>query len=480
MEVKDVKAIGRKLKKFLSNFDDCFSRSEPRANLATIVQGQLSELERKSLEPIALAAGVAPRTLQDFVASGNWDHQRLRDRSQQMVAREHAHPRAIGVIDESGNPKKGNETCGVHRQWCGNTGKVDNCVVAVHLGYAVGDFQCLLDSELYLPQAWAHDSQRRQKAKVPQDVVFRTKPEMALHQVQRALGNGVRFWFLTFDELYGRSGPFLDGLAALGQNFVGEIPGDFVGWVHAPKILIKPTPAQIRQGGRKRHFPRLSRQSLGACEVRNLAQHSPVFTRQQWQAYRIKDGEKGPMVWEVKSAPFYRKQGKEALPQQAHTLIVARNVLKPKEVKYFLANQALPWGHVTLKDLLGVAFSRWPIERCFEIGKRDLGMDHFEMRQWVGIHRHFYISQLTQLFCAQVQQALREKNSEPTVSDGRTGSPGRQCLDYRSTSETFRPIPVPAKNSRGNHLSPDSQSRCTCFPLERNHKKTGRLGYQCQ
>ena len=116
----------------------------------------------------------------------------------------------------------------------------------------------------------------------------------------------------------------------------------------------------------------------------------------------------------------------------------------------------------------------------FEIGKRDLGMDHFEVRQWRGLRRHFYISQLTQLFCAQVQQALREKNANRTVSDGRTGALGRQCLDYRPTSETSGAIPFFSKNSRGDNVSSDSQSKFTCFVLEKNHKKTGSLGYQCR
>jgi SRSO17 transposase len=110
-----------------------------------------------------------------------------------------------------------------------------------------------------------------------------------------------------------------------------------------------------------------------------------------------------------------RKEDKDGLPKQTHTLIVARNVLNPDEIKYFLANQSLLSPNVTLEELLWVAFSRWPIERCFEIGKRDLGMDHFEMRQWAGIHRHFYISQLTQLFCGKVQQALREKNGAAAI-----------------------------------------------------------------
>jgi hypothetical protein len=293
------------------------------------------------------------------------------------------------------------------------------------------------------------------------------------------LGNGIRFGSLTFDELYGRSISFLDGLKGLGQNFVGEIPCDFVGWTQKPKTLIKPTPAQIRKKGRKRHFPRLSRKSLPACEVRNLAKYSPVFTGQEWKKFRIKDGEKGPIVWEVKSAPFYRKEDKDGLPKQTHTLIVARNVLNPDEVKYFLANQSLLSPNVTLEELLWVAFSRWPIERCFEIGKRDLGMDHFEMRQWPGIHRHFYISQLTQLFCGQVQQALREKKPTELVSDCRAGSPGRQFLDYSSTSKTFRAIPLFSKSSRSGNLSSKSKSGLTYITLENETKETGGFGYQC-
>ena len=126
MDVKQIKWIGRKLNRFLRTFDDCFSRVELRANLQTYVKGQLSDLPRKNIEPIALAMDMAPRTLQHFFSDIPWDHERLRDRTQWMVATEHSHPRAIGVIDESGNPKKGKHTCGVKRQWCGNPGnKID-------------------------------------------------------------------------------------------------------------------------------------------------------------------------------------------------------------------------------------------------------------------------------------------------------------------------------------------------------------------
>lgn len=153
---------------------------------------------------------------------------------------DHAHPRAIGVIDESGDPKKGKHTACVQRQWCGNAGKKDNCVVGVHLGYVAGDFLCLLDSDLYVPQEWAEDPVRRKEVGIPDEVVFRTKPAIALEQIGRSVRNGLRVSAWTFDELYGRGREFLDGVSNLGQNFVGEIPSDFVGWLREPRVLRHP------------------------------------------------------------------------------------------------------------------------------------------------------------------------------------------------------------------------------------------------
>lgn len=439
MDVAQIRDMGRELGVFLGEFDDCFGRSEPREHLHTYVAGQVSDLERKSVEPIALAAGVPPRTLQAFLSNAQWDQEHMVDHLQRIVARDHAHPKAIGVIDETGNPKKGRHTAGVERQWCGNTGKVDNCVVGVHLSYVVGDFHCLLDSDLYLPEPWADDPARRAEAKIPDDVAFRTKPQIALDQMRRALGNGIRVTAWTFDEAYGRGRDFLDGLDGQGQNYVGEVPSDFVGWTQFPRVLRSPRPQERGKRGKKRQYPRLARKALPACRVDNLCTYSPVFQKQPWQRFRIKDGEKGPVVWEAKPCRFYRKQGSDGLPRAAHTLIVARNVLQPDEVKYFVSNLLVGSEGVTLEWLLWIAFSRWPIERCFEVAKRELGMDHFEVRSWCGIHRHLYISQVSQLFCARVHQRLREKNAPRFVPDGRTGSPGRLRVDPCPAPRPRRP-----------------------------------------
>jgi SRSO17 transposase len=408
MDATEISSLGTRLTQFLRRFADCFGRSEPREHLRTYIRGQLSNLPRKSVEPIALTAGTPPRTLQRFLESVQWDEQRLRDRQQQFVAREHAHPKAIGVVDESGNPKKGRHTAAVKRQWCGRTGKIDNCVMGVHLSYVAGDFQCLLDSDLFLPQDWANDPVRRAAAFIPDEVVYRKKTDIALAQIQRALSNGIRVAAWTCDEFYGRDGQLLEGLEAWGQNYVAEVPSTFTGWLQEPLVLLRPTPQEMRKTGRKRRFPRLARKTLPACAVRNLMTCSRVFQKQKWRAFRIKDGEKGPLVWEVKHAVFYRKRS-DGLAGPAQCLIVVRNVLDRSEIKFFVSNLVPGSEGVALKWLLWVAFSRWPIERCFQQAKDELGMDHFEVRGWRGIHRHLYITQLSHLFCARERLKRREK-----------------------------------------------------------------------
>jgi SRSO17 transposase len=177
MTLIQIAGLGKKLKAFLDLFADCFGRPEGRLLLLVYVKGQLSDLPRKAAENIALKFGVAPRTLQRFLESIKWFETKLRDRCQQIVATEHAHPEAIGSVDESGVGKSGRDTVGVGRQYNGNKGKVDNCVVGVHLSYVAPGFQCLLDSELYLPEDWAKNPVRRKKTTFPTRCSFAPSPK---------------------------------------------------------------------------------------------------------------------------------------------------------------------------------------------------------------------------------------------------------------------------------------------------------------
>ena len=187
MDAAEIRSLQPRLRKFLTQFDDCFARRDTREHLRTYVRGQLSDLPRKSVEPIALAADVPPRTLQQFLNSLAWDQEQMADVLQWRVARNHTSARSIGVIDETACPKKGNKSPGVQRQWCGATGKTDNCVVTVHLGYAVDDFHCLLKSELFLPESWAADRERCRVADIPDSMEYRPKWRIALELYDQAV-----------------------------------------------------------------------------------------------------------------------------------------------------------------------------------------------------------------------------------------------------------------------------------------------------
>ena len=176
MDADEIEALGPALDAYLAECDDCFGRVELRGHLRTYVEGQPSDLPRKSVEPIAPAAGVPPRTLQLFLSRAKWPAGMVRDRLRHLVARDHAHPRAVGQIDETSHPKKGERTPGVKRQWCGASGKRDNCRVTVHPTYATpGGFHALLDGELFLPADWSADRDRCAAAGIGDDVVHRPK-----------------------------------------------------------------------------------------------------------------------------------------------------------------------------------------------------------------------------------------------------------------------------------------------------------------
>jgi SRSO17 transposase len=246
---------------------------------------------------------------------------------------------------------------------------------------------------------------RGEKNYVPDEVQFRTKPLIALELIDRALASGIRVKAWTFDEFYGRDRDFLDGLAERGQAFVAEVPVHFHGWLEKPRISHVGPKRQ-----RRTKHPRVVRRQP-SCEVRNLLRYSPVFRQQAWQPYRIKDTHKGPEVWEVKWAEFWRKEG-PGVPGRRHCLIVARNVLT-REVKYFVSNRLPGKAGFTLRCLLRIAFGRWSVESCFREAKEELGLDHYEVRGWRCIHRHFYITQLSHLFCARVRQAYDSEGGNP-------------------------------------------------------------------
>lgn len=413
MDAKQIRELRPKLEGYLSRFDDCFGRKDTRGHLPKYVEGQLSDMPRKSVEPIALKNRVPVRTLQEFLSQHVWDNDRMVDRVQEIVRDEHASVDSIGIIDETSFVKKGNKTPGVQRQHCGAVGKHENCIVTVHLGFAASDFHCLLDGDLFLPESWSNDRERCQEAGIPDELLYRPKTDIALELYDRARANGVVFQWMTFDEWYGSKPGFLRALNERKQKYVGEVHKQFHAWINPPRVIRR---AYRRGHGRGKKVPRLVARSRPALHVEDLLQYQ--MHKQAWEKWRLKDGEKGPMVWEVKHTLIHIKD-EEGLPTGPYHLLVGRNVLKPDELKYFIGN-APP--ETKVHTLLRVGFSRWRIERCFEDQKGEVGLDHYEGRRYLGLKRHLAVTAVSFLFLAETRQAFRgEKpgaNSLPGAYSG--------------------------------------------------------------
>lgn len=416
MTPEEIGGLGTALGQFLRPLYGCFSECRLLDRFQLYCRGLLSNLDRKSVEPIALAAGSTVRAMQLFLTQRVWDHGRLRDLLQQRVARQHApapgqprseeDPGAIGLIDETSAVKKGTETPGVQRQYCGASGKIDNCIVTVHLGYSHGDFKAMLDSELFLPQSWSEDRQRCAQAYIPDSVVYRPKTAIAIELVKHALGNGIRFDWIVFDEGYGKNPAFLFDLDTLGQVWIGEVPKTFRCWPTLPQYHSQ-------------------RKEFASKEVRNVVRWSPAFIYQQWVSFSVARETAEPVVWDVKAAPVHLARGGYPT-DRTYWLIVAWN-RQSDEYKYFLSN-APPTTALDL--LLGVAFRRAKIEHLFRIVKGEVGFTHFEGRSYVGLMRHMILCQTVLLFLA--EQAKRLASPKEVAKHKPTSDqPAPTTLEHR-------------------------------------------------
>ncbi len=454
MDAEQIRRLEPQLADYLDRFEDCFARRDTRVHFPVYVRGQLSELPRKSVEPIALAAGAPVRTLQEFLTHLSWDEDRMRSRVASIVAEEHADDESIGVIDETGWVKKGTQTPGVQRQYCGSVGKQENSIITVHLGYTTGDFHCLLDGDLFLPESWNADRKRCRRAGIPDEVVYRPKTEIALELYDRAVAHGVHFEWLTFDEWYGGKPPFLRALAARGQKFVAEIPRTFMAWIKPPRVTERPF--QRKQRGRGRKIPRLMAGSPKAQTVEQLAQSHRKLAAQPWRTWRIKDTQKGPLVWHVKHVLVYIKD-EQGLPEGPYHLLVCYHPFTG-EIKYFLSNAP---ADTPVKKLLRVAFGRWRIERCFEDGKGEVGLDHWEGRRWLGLKRHLILTTVSYLFLTKACQRLRGKKSGvdrlPSACGHRRDCPRlatRTASSRASVRKDRRAHPIPPTPQRPRPILP--------------------------
>jgi len=381
MELLDLASLRPELERFIARFEDGIKTRPSRAHLRRYLAGQLSDLPRKSTEPIALATGVAPRTLQEFLSFHIWDEDGLRVRLLEEVRQRHGDEDAIVLVDETSVPKKGPKTPGVQRQHCGATGKTDNCIVTVHLGYATDRFSTLLDGELYLPESWATDRTRCREAGIPDTMEYRPKWAIALELLEHATHHDLPMRWVCADEEYGRPYPFRQGVAHLGLWYVLEIPRITRGWGRR-QVRTDPT-RRAEQWARGGGPP--------------------------WQTWRIKQTDKGPSVWRVRALRWCPAE--ERQPGEEQWLLVVRNTVED-EVKYFVSNAP---ADTPVGTLLRVAFSRWHIERIFQEAKQQTGLADFEGRRYLGLKRHLVLTSLSLLYLAEQRARLREKKGSTSV-----------------------------------------------------------------
>ena len=237
----DVEGFMEELKGFHASFADCFSRSEPRENLLLYMTGQFSALERKSIEPMALALeGGNVRSLQRFVSNVAWDEEKMLHTYHKLVNEDIGHSNGVLIFDESAFPKKGDDSAGVSRQYSGIAGKIDNCQVGVFAAYASPHGYALLDKRLFMPEKWFSDAYRekRRDCRMSDDAAFKKKPQLSAEMLHALKEEGILpFRYVVADSFYGRNHEFRDAVDKyVGVTYFVSVPSDTLCWVREPVL----------------------------------------------------------------------------------------------------------------------------------------------------------------------------------------------------------------------------------------------------
>lgn len=356
--------------------------------------GLLSDLERKSVEPIAERLGQYRRPLQYFIGESDWDHKPLLDLLCQEAAEELGEDNGVLVIDPSAFPKKGKDSAGVTRQWCGRLGKKENCQLGVFLGYVSNKGHALVDERLYMPRDWGRDIARRTKCRVPHGLRFKTAASLAVDMLEDRRKTLPHRWVVADDE-FGRGFAFRGALQKMGERYLLEIPCNL-----RVRDINAPPP------------PRIAGRRGGPAKPPFIAARRWMAERQDkdWEKIHIRDGTKAPLiVWAVRA----RVQTVDAkrYSKAAQWLLVIKTDDKIPEYRYYFSNAE---EEVSLGEMVHAASARQWIEDCFQRAKGKVGLDHYEVRSWTGWHHHMTLSLLALYFLVLEQRRLSRRT--PAVS----------------------------------------------------------------
>jgi SRSO17 transposase len=365
--------------------------------------GQLSPLERKSIEPMALRIpGGSVRGLQRFLSEVPWDEEHMRWTYHQLVAAEMGEPDGVLLFDETGFVKKGTDSVGVARQYCGTLGKVENCQVGVFAGYASRKGYALVDKRLFLPETWFTDAfaARRTKCQVPPELTWQSKPQLAAAMLQAIAHEGLLpFKYLVADCLYGNSPDFLDAVdACVGVTALLAIPSETRCWLQRPQITAK----RYRYKGEARSKRVVVNPDSAPHTVATVATRLPAS---HWYRRKVSEGTKGPIEY-----AFARQRVtlcKDGLPDRTVWLVIKRTLGDEPSYAYAISNAP---ASTPLRTFVWLSGLRWAVEQCFEEGKTELGMDHYEVRKYVGWHHHMLTTMLAHFFLWHLKLKLGKKS----------------------------------------------------------------------
>ncbi|MDY6839877.1 MAG: IS701 family transposase [Thermodesulfobacteriota bacterium] len=400
----NIKNFMNELRGFHEQFADCFQRSESREHFFNYMSGQFSPIERKSIEPIALAVKDGNvRAMQRFVSDAPWDDAKMIYTYRSHVNDDLGSPDGALIFDESGFVKKGQDSIGVGRQYCGTIGKVDNCQVGVFAAYVSANGYSLIDKQLFIPKKWFTDDyrHRRKKCKLPEDTVFRTKPQLAVHMLDAIVKENVLpFKYVLADSLYGISPEFIGAVEALtGKTYFVSVPMDTLCWLKRPMTITR----EYVWGGKTRTKTVLVDPNSKPFSVEELAKNINDYF---WYRRKVSEGTKGPIVYEYTRRRIILSAA--GLPQKTVWLLIRRTLDEEPKYSFFISNAS---ASTKLKTLIWLSGLRWAIEQCFEETKTELGMDHYEVRKFTGWHHHMLTCMLAHFFLWHLKIRLGKKST---------------------------------------------------------------------
>jgi SRSO17 transposase len=402
----DVEQFVEELADYCGLFASAFQRPEQAKWGEVYVNGLLGNLPRKTTERIALDLGQNVRDMQHFIGQSPWPLEPLLAVHQQNVAETLGEPDGVVLIDESGVVKQGEHSVGVAHQYCGSVGKVANSQVGVYLGYVSRKGYSVISGRLFMPKQWfgATHADKRKACGVPDDLVFKTKPQIALDLLQEMQERGdLPFQWVAADELYGDSSAFRDGVAAMGKWYFTEVACSNLIWRRRPAVFVPPW-----SGRGKR--PTKLRLRTPTNKPRRVDSLVARIRKKSWTRAMIKEGSKGPLVCDF---AFLRvTEARAGLPGPEVWLIIRRNLEDPSEVKFYFSNAPQ---NIPFLDLVRITGMRWPIETIFEEGKGEVGFDHYETRSWLGWHHHMLLSSLAHHFLVRLRVKLQDLAPALTV-----------------------------------------------------------------